>query len=349
MTNTINIIINKALEGKILKEQEIAVLLAIDDAQSLESLFSAARAVRTGVTGNKVFLYGFVYFTTWCRNDCNFCYFRNSNGIFRYRKSPEEIMLICRELAESGVHLIDLTMGEDPKYHEEQFASVFELIKNIKTQTNLPIMISPGVVDDAIIDGFAEIGTEWLALYQETHNTSLFRKLRISQDYDERMHAKAHAREKGMLIEEGILTGVGETLSDIAHSILEMGKIGAKQLRVMTFVPQEGIPMKAGVEIHKDLECKIIAVMRLLYPMALIPASLDVEGIEGLSARMAAGANLITSIIPPQKGLSGVAQNSELLAKEGRTVDQVKEILTEMGLETASAEAYKLYLEQLRS
>lgn len=344
----IEAIIAKALKYNTLKKQEILALLAIDDADALEMLFSAARETRYSITGNKVFLYGFVYFTTWCRNDCNFCYFRQSNAIRRYRKSPEEILLICEELAESGVHLIDLTMGEDIKYHEEQFESLFEVIREIKVKTGLPVMISPGVVDNHLIDQFADLGTEWYALYQETHNRSLFKKLRIFQDYDQRMEAKRHALEKGMLIEEGLLTGVGESLSDIAHSILEMGRIGAKQLRVMTFVPQEGIPMKAGKNTYKDLEFKIIAIMRLLYPNALIPASLDVEGIEGLSARMASGANLITSIIPPMKGLSGVAQNSLLVSEEGRSVEQVSVILAEMGLEPATPKEYQAYIKKLR-
>jgi len=342
-------IIKKALSTGILSQEEIMALLAIEDAAALEELYSSARQKRSEVTGNRVFLYGFVYFTTWCRNDCNFCYFRKSNAIDRYRKTPEEILSICEELALSGVHLIDLTMGEDESYHQERFASLFEIIREIKARTGLPVMISPGVVDDELIDDFAALGTEWLALYQETHNKALFNKLRIHQDYDQRMQTKVHAREKGMLIEEGILTGVGESLADIADSILEMGRMGAKQLRVMTFVPQTGIPMKAETNRHNDLECKMIAIMRLLYPSALIPASLDVEGISGLAARMSAGANLITSIIPPLKGLSGVAQNSPLVGEEGRSVAQVSAVLAEMGLEPASAEDYRHYLEVLRN
>ena len=52
----------------------------------------------------------------------------------------------------------------------------------------------------------------------------------------------------------------------------------------------------------------MIAVMRLAMPDRLIPASLDVEGIAGLEARLEAGANVVTSIVPPQSGLAGVSQ-----------------------------------------
>lgn len=49
--------------------------------------------------------------------------------------------------------------------------------------------------------------------------------------------------------------------------------------------------------------------MRLLFPDKLIPASLDVDGISGLELRLMAGANVVTSIIPPNEGLAGVAQS----------------------------------------
>ncbi|MDD3169228.1 MAG: methylornithine synthase PylB, partial [Eubacteriales bacterium] len=147
---------------------------------------------------------------------------------------------------------------------------------------------------------------------------------------------------------EGILTGVGESLADIADSILEMGRIGAKQVRVMSFVPQQGIPMERVKKPDSLLELKIIAIMRLMYPGALIPASLDIDGISGLEDRINAGANLITSIIPPMSGLMGVAQNSMDVDEGGRTVKEASIILRSMGLEPASTEDYRDYLQGLQ-
>lgn len=329
--------------------QEIITLLSADNPAKIEELFSKARKARQELFSNKIFLYGFVYFSTWCRNNCNFCYYRSAHKIERYRKTQSEVVAIADALAKSGVNLIDLTMGEDWTYHGENFASVFDMVEKIKENTGLPIMISPGVVNDELIDRFAELGTDWYALYQETHNRELFSRLRIHQDYDERMHAKLHAKEKGMLIEEGILTGVGENLSDIADSILEMGRIGARQVRVMSFVPQQGSPMETVKPPDRLLEMKIIAVMRLMYPEALIPASLDVDGIKGLEDRVNAGANLITSIIPPLTGLAGVAQSSMDVDDGGRTVEEASAILRNMGLEPATAKEYADYLPVLRS
>jgi methylornithine synthase len=334
-------VIQKAREGQPLNNEEVLALLNAKEGGEAEALYSSAREIRNERYGNKIFPYGFVYFSTWCRNNCNFCYYRRDNDIDRYRKDRSEIIDIATKLYESGVVLLDLTMGEDATYHREDFRPVFDMIKEIKQITGLPLMISPGVVSNDTIDKFAELGVEWYALYQETHNRELFSLLRINQDYDKRMNAKLYAKSKGMLIEEGIMTGIGETLSDIADSMLFMNKLRAKQLRVMSFVPQKGIPMEHLETPERSLEYKVIAILRLMNPEALIPASLDVDGIKGLKSRLDAGANVVTSIIPPMSGLAGVAQNCMDIDDGHRTVEGVSVILKEMGLVPGTLTEYR--------
>ncbi|MCL1982800.1 MAG: methylornithine synthase PylB [Clostridiales bacterium] len=305
-----------------------------------DELFASAREMRRQVFGDKIFMYGFVYFSTWCRNNCNFCYFRRDNNIERYRKPKDEVLKIAMELADSGVNLIDLTMGEDPAYHSDGFEDAVSIVWEIKKR-GVPVMVSPGVVGEEVIDRFSDAGADWFALYQETHNRELFAKLRVRQDFDERMECKRYARRKGLLIEEGILAGVGESEGDIAESLMQMGDIGASQVRVMSFVPQVGSPMENAATPDRIKEYKIIALMRLLYPYALIPASLDVDGIAGLRKRIEAGANVVTSIIPPRSGLMGVAQCTMDVDEGGRTFSEAAAVLEGMGLRAASRDEYK--------
>ncbi len=334
-------VIRKAREGNPLNKEEVLALLKAAEGAETEALYTAAKETRRESCGNRIFLYGFVYFSTWCRNNCNFCYYRKSNDIDRYRKEAGEIIDIATQLWKSGVILLDLTMGEDMAYHREGFLPVFDMIKEIKKTTGLPVMISPGVVDYDIIDAFAGLGVEWYALYQETHNKELFQQLRIDQNYEERMEAKLYAKSRGMYIEEGIMTGIGESLSDIADSIVFMSSLGAGQLRVMSFVPQKGIPMEHAGTPDRSLEFKIIAILRLLNPRVMIPASLDVDGIKGLQRRLEAGANVVTSIIPPLTGLAGVAQNSMDIDDGSRTVAGVTAVLKEMGLRPGTLSEYR--------
>lgn len=334
-------------EEKLTKE-DIIELLTLEDPRDIEDLFAIARDARERRFEDRVFLYGFVYFSTYCRNDCAFCYYRKDNPISRYRKTPEEVLDIARALAKDGVSLIDLTMGEDPACHEDGFAEVLEMVRGIKAELDTGVMLSPGVIPDWLIADFAQAGVDFFALYQETHNRELFEKLRLGQSFDERMNAKRCAAAHGMLIEEGLLAGVGESPADIADSILEMEKEAAAQVRVMSFVPQKGSLMENMPTPPRALEEKTIAVLRIYFPNALIPASLDVDGIEGLRARINAGANVVTSIIPPHTGLRGVAQGGCDVEEGGRTAAEVAAILREMGLVPGTAKEFKKELARLR-
>lgn len=62
-------------------------------------------------------------------------------------------------------------------------------------------------------------------------------------------------------------------------------------MRTMTFVPQDGTPMEKTTQNSFLSELLNIAVMRILFPDKLIPASLDVDGLAGLKDRLQAGAN----------------------------------------------------------
>ena len=330
-------------------KSEIIELLNIKEEVKFNELLKRARDIREIHFGNKVFIYGFVYFSTYCKNNCSFCYYRNSNDILRYRKTEEEIVKHSVMLAKSGVSLIDLTMGEDEEYSSQDSDSISKIISRIKEATGLPLMISPGLVSETAIEKFSKSGADFYALYQETFNRELFKKLRINQSYDERMNAKASAKKYGMLVEEGILTGVSESLEDIANSILEMGNTSAEQLRVMTFVPQEGIPLKRQKFADNLMEEKIIAIIRIAYPKVLIPASLDIEGIGGLRRRMLSGANVVTSIIPPSTGYQGVAQSTMDVEEGGRTVDEVNAILKDLGMEQGSNEAFSELIREYKN
>ncbi len=333
----------RALGGEAPDHAGLELLVSVDEPDVAEPLFAAARALRARYFGDAVFLYGFVYFSTFCRNECTFCFYRIGNRESpRYRKTVAEVVAICRGLAESGVHLLDLTMGEDPALHETgHFEAIVELVRCVHEATGRPIMISPGVVPAGAMRDLRAHGADWYACYQETHNRELYHRLRVGQSYAARVGAREAAAEAGMLVEDGLLTGIGDTATDRADSLLEMRAAGTDQVRVMTFVPQRGTPLSDVAPPERMRELVTIAAMRLLMPDRLIPASLDVDGIAGLEQRLEAGANVVTSLVPPTVGLAGVSQ-SELDIDEGRrTVAEVTSHLAALGLRPAALVEYR--------
>ncbi len=343
-------ILEKAEREEVLERGEIELLLSLTNQGQIDAVFEAARKSRYRHFGDRVFLYGFLYVSTFCRNHCTFCHFRNSNELAeRYRRDTSDILRAARNLAQSGVHLIDLTLGEDPRYFRDRgFDSLIALVEAVRRATGLPVMVSPGVVPAEVLLDFARAGASWYACYQETHDRERFRRLRPGQCYDARWENKLRAAELGLLVEEGLLCGVGESARDIAVSIEAMRAVDCAQVRAMSFVPQRGTPLESWEAADSRREILTIAALRLAFPDRLIPASLDVEGLSGLRGRLAAGANVVTSLVPPGFGLAGVAQSSLDIADARRTVARIVPELEKLGLQAASPEDYAGWVEARR-
>ena len=112
----------------------------------------------------------------------------------------------------------------------------------------------------------------------------------------------------------------------------------------MTLVPQRETPLANARRLSSWNEHLAIAVMRLIMPDRLIPASLDVEGLSGLVSRLEAGANVVTSLVPPRSGLCGVA-NAEYEIDEGlRTPGKVRALLPELALRQATQAEFEAWL-----
>ncbi|MCP8307834.1 MAG: methylornithine synthase PylB [archaeon] len=344
-------ILTKALDGKELLKSDALYLARIKNIHDLYAMFSVAQELRERFFKNVIFNYGFVYFTTYCRNYCTFCAYRKPNEkAIRYRKTLDEILDYSKRIKDSGINLIDLTMSEDPIVYEkiDGWRLVESIIKAVKDATGLPIMISPGAICRDGIRAFEKAGADWFAVYQETYNRELYRKLRVGQDFDYRVNVKLWAKDEGMLIEDGMLLGVGENGDDWVESIFSMKKLGVHQIREMGFIPQPNTPMENILPPPLLDEMKVIALMRLTNPDRLIPSSFDVDGIKGLQLRLMAGANVVTSLIPPGTGLVGVAQ-AELGVDSGiRTRDGIKPFIEQLNLRLASQKEYKEWIEEQR-
>ena len=341
-------ILEKALRGRPPNKSEALHLMHCRNVDDTFSLFATASKITRIHFRKGIFLYGFLYFSTYCRRMCAFCFYRRSNTKCpRYRKDPEQIAEMARELEKSGVHLVDLTMGEDPVIHDrKRYDLLVKLVKEVRKRVGLSIMVSPGVLPRRVLRSLKEAGADWYALYQETHNRKLFSTLRLGQDYRERMKAKIDAKKEGLLIEEGILLGVGETDEDRVNSVFSMNYVGASQVRAMGFIPQRGSPMERRESPPIIDEMKTMAVMRLVHQDKLMPASLDIDGLKGFELRLATGANVVSSIIPASVGLAGVAQ-AHLGVDEGlRSVDGIRPFIERLGLKVASKKSYLRWVDE---
>ena len=120
----------------------------------------------------------------------------------------DEIASAARQLAASGVHLIDLTLGEDPEFFRTDDAGISRLehlVRRVSQETGLPVMISPGVVSGESLGklseaGATQFGSGWAWLVSDpdgklsvtkTANAEILTRYRIPRDRSPNLEAPA--------------------------------------------------------------------------------------------------------------------------------------------------------------
>ena len=158
-----------------------------------------------------------------------------------------------------------------------------------------------------------EAGADGYLIKHETSDKELHRLMRPHSTVEQRVSHLLQARQAGMHIGTGVIVGLpGQTDQSLAQDIIFAGRIGSEQMvSCSPFIPGETTPLageQAG-DFFKTLN--MIAIYRLLFPAARIPAVSNLDSaklstrppdlkISGQSAGINAGANGITiNVTPP--------------------------------------------------
>ncbi len=110
-------IFNKALELKGLDLEESAILLNIQDDETLEQLFRIARQLKESIYGSRIVLFAPLYVSNYCTNNCLYCGFRLDNkDIERKKLSVDEAAHEAEAILNMGHKRILLVAGEDDSF-----------------------------------------------------------------------------------------------------------------------------------------------------------------------------------------------------------------------------------------
>lgn len=145
-------------------------------------------------------------------------------------------------LAADGVHLLDLTLrGRSLLYWSPPDSiGCWSWYQPSKETTGLPIMVSPGVLSGELSSyGSVRPGRTGTPAIRRRTTGICSRVCVWSKDYDRRKRTRLEAAGCGLLAEDGLLTGVGESAEDLADSILDMAREPLDQVRAMSYVPHE--------------------------------------------------------------------------------------------------------------
>ena len=295
-----NDLIRKLQTQRDLSDPELKTVLesdAFDDA-----LFAAADAVRRSVYGTAVFVRGLIEFSNYCKNGCYYCGIRCENrSVQRYRLDTDTILACCTEGYALGYRTFVLQSGEDPYFTDERICAIVERIR-----TRFPdcaITLSIGEKPRESYLAYYRAGANRFLLRHETADSTHYAALHPpALSAENRKRCLFDLKEIGYQVGSGFMVGSPfQTTENIVADFRFLQRLDPDMIGVGPFIPAPDTPFADKSAGSLKLTLRIIAVLRLLFPHALLPATTALGTIapDGRELGLRAGANVVMPNLSP--------------------------------------------------
>lgn len=295
-------LIDKLESQHLLTKEEYIALLHQRDNAVREYLFSKARAFREKYYGKDVFVRGLIEISNYCKNDCLYCGIRKSNlNVARYRLSKEQIGQCCDVGYELGFRTFVLQGGEDLTYSD---AEVCEIVSNIKeTHPDCAVTLSIGERSREAYQAFFDAGADRYLLRHEAANAELYARLHPQRmSLENRKQCLWNLKEIGYQVGTGFMVGAPfQTYEHIAEDLAFIADLQPQMVGIGPFIPHHETPFANQPGGTTELTVFLLAVLRLMLPKVLLPATTALGTVSAASRNDAvlAGANVFMPNLSP--------------------------------------------------
>lgn len=267
-----------------------------------KQLFAKADAVRRQYYGTDVYLRGLIEFTNYCRNQCYYCGIRAGNQeLLRYRMTKSEILSCCEEGYSLGFRTFVLQGGEDAYFTKERICDIVSTIHD--RFPDCVITLSIGEWSKSSYQAFYEAGARRYLLRHETADASHYRQLHPNaMSCIHRKQCLYTLKEIGFQVGSGFM--VGSPFQTVEHLIADLRFLQALEpdmIGIGPFLTHQNTPFAGFPNGSLHLTLRLIALLRLLFPHALIPATTALGTIDprGRELGLQVGANVVMPNLSP--------------------------------------------------
>ena len=290
------------MDIKAMTDSELAELLQTDKYD--DELRELADKKRREVYGTDVYIRGLIEFTNYCKNDCYYCGIRCSNkNAQRYRLTKEDILSCCDEGHRLGFRTFVMQGGEDPHFTDDKICDLVSEIK--KRHPDCAVTLSIGERSRESYQSFFDAGADRFLLRHETANNEHYRRLHPENlDPENRKRCLYDLKDIGYQVGSGIMVGSPyQTAENIVEDIRFLQKLSPDMLGIGPFIHHHDTPFKDEKDGTLELTLRILSILRLLFPYALIPATTALGTIhpQGRELGLKAGANVVMPNLSPVK------------------------------------------------
>ena len=283
-----------------LPDAQLKALLETDRMD--EALFRAADHRRRAIYGNDVYIRGLIEFTNYCRNNCYYCGIRRDNPrAERYRLSREEILSCCAEGYRLGFRTFVLQGGEDPYYTDDR---ICQIVSQIRTRyPDCAITLSIGEKSRESYQAFFDAGANRYLLRHETANEQHYRKLHPdSMSLQNRKRCLYDLKQIGYQVGSGFMVGSPcQTTENLIEDLRFLQDLQPAMIGIGPYITHAETPFASFASGSLELTLRLIAVLRLMFPYALIPATTALGTIHprGRELGLKAGADVVMPNLSP--------------------------------------------------
>lgn len=312
-----------------------ALQLIRQGAQHKNLLFALAQQAAQKSFGRQIFVRGLIEFTNYCKNDCYYCGIRRSNkNAARYRLTQEEILECCRAGYGLGFRTFVLQGGEDYFYSDEDIAAIVRAIK--AQHPDCAVTLSIGERSRETYALWKKAGADRYLLRHETADFAHYAKLHPAElSAKNRQNCLYTLKELGYQAGAGFMVGSPyQTAENLADDLMFLQKLRPQMIGIGPFIPHHDTPFKDEPAGSVELTLVLLAVLRLLFPHVLLPATTALGTLApgGRLLGIKAGANVIMPNLSPQN----VRDKYLLYDNKLHTGAEAAEALNELQREVAS-------------
>lgn len=292
-------------------------------------LFLRADRVRRQYYGDEVFIRGLIEFTNYCKNNCFYCGIRRDNKrADRYRLDKEEILACCREGYGLGFRTFVLQGGEDPYFTD---AKICEIVSDIRTgYSDCAVTLSIGEKSKDSYLAYFRAGADRYLLRHETADGEHYRKLHpAAMSHGNRKRCLYDLKEIGYQVGAGFMVGSPfQTTGHLIRDVRFLQEIMPDMIGIGPYISHAQTPFRGYGNGTLLQTLRLIAVLRLLFPYALIPATTALGTIDprGRELGLKAGANVVMPNLSPA-GVRGLYELYDHKLSSGEEAAECREQL----------------------
>lgn len=295
-------LINDIKNSNNFNDENILNILNSDEYDN--ELFIEADKIRREIYGEDVYIRGLIEFTNYCKNDCLYCGIRRSNlKCDRYRLSKKDIYKCCDTGYELGFRTYVLQGGEDMSFSDKD---ICEIVYNIKTEyPDCAVTLSIGERSKKSYLDFKNAGADRYLLRHETANEEHYKKLHpLSMSLENRKKCLFILKELGYQVGSGFMVGSPYQKSEhLVEDLRFLQELQPDMIGIGPFLSHKNTPFKDFDNGDLNLTLRLIALLRLLFPKALIPSTTALGTLHpnGRELGLKCGANVVMPNLSPVK------------------------------------------------